>query len=62
MDLITFDVSAVPREKRQPGQWIELLGPNITVDTLAAEAGTIAYEILTNLGRRYHRVYTGGPK
>ncbi len=62
MDLITFDVSAVPEEKRQPGQWIELLGPNITVDSLAAQAGTIGYEILTNLGRRYHRVYTGGPK
>ena len=31
-----------------------------TIDTLAAAAGTIGYEILTSLGRRYHRVYTGG--
>ncbi len=23
-------------------------------------AGTIGYEILTSLGSRYHRVYTGG--
>ena len=62
MDLITFDVSAVPEAKRQPGQWIELLGPNITIDSLAAAAGTISYEIFTNLGQRYRRVYTGGSK
>ncbi len=60
MDLISFDVSTVPEAKRQPGQWVELLGPNITVETLATAAGTIGYEILTSLGRRYHRVYTGG--
>jgi alanine racemase len=29
------------------------------VDTLAAKAGTIAYEILTSLGRRYWRQYIG---
>ena len=27
------------------------------LDQLAEAAGTIAYEILTSLGRRYHRVY-----
>ena len=30
------------------------------VDALAEARGTIGYEILTSLGRRYHRVYTGG--
>ena len=60
MDLITFDVSAVRESARQPGQWIELIGPNITIDSLAATAGTISYEILTSLGQRYHRVYLGG--
>ena len=29
------------------------------VDDVAADAGTIGYEILTALGRRYHRVYRG---
>ncbi|HBC09278.1 MAG TPA: hypothetical protein DC046_17100, partial [Rhodospirillaceae bacterium] len=29
-------------------------------DDLAAQAGTIGYEILTSLGRRYHRVYADG--
>ena len=28
--------------------------------SVAAAAGTIGYEVLTSLGRRYHRVYRGG--
>jgi alanine racemase len=31
----------------------------MTVDDLAAGMGTIGYEVLTDLGRRYHRVYKG---
>jgi alanine racemase len=31
----------------------------MSVDDLAAGMGTIAYEVLTGLGRRYHRVYRG---
>lgn len=57
MDLATFDVSAVPPEKLYPGNEIELLGQRYGVDDAAADAGTIGYEILTALGRRYHRVY-----
>jgi alanine racemase len=34
-------------------------GGGDTVDELAARAGTIGYEILTSLGRRYHRHYVG---
>jgi len=60
MDLITFDVSGVPQDQAQPGQWIEMIGPHHTVDDMARDADTIGYEILTSLGRRYHRVYKGG--
>jgi len=60
MDLITFDVTAVPEAKRRPGQWVELIGPANSVDDVADKAGTIGYEILTSLGRRYHRAYRGG--
>lgn len=60
MDLVTFDVSGAPAELVRPGARIELLGPNMTPDALGALAGTIGYEILTALGRRYHRVYIGG--
>ena len=35
----------------------EVLGSAIGIDELAERAGTIGYEILTSLGRRYHRVY-----
>jgi alanine racemase len=33
------------------------VGEDIGVDDLAARAGTIGYEVLTSLGRRYRRVY-----
>ena len=39
---------------------IELIGPGNTPDEIAARAGTIGYEILTGLGTRYARVYSGG--
>ena len=34
-----------------------LIGDEISVDDVAAAAGTIGYEVLTSLGRRYHRIY-----
>ncbi len=57
MDLITFDATDVPDEAVYRGGWIELLGERVTVDDFAAFAGTISYEVLTSLGRRYHRIY-----
>jgi alanine racemase len=59
MDLAVFDVSAVDPSAARPGGFIELLGDEYGVDAAAADAGTIGYEILTALGRRYHRVYSG---
>ena len=60
MDLITLDVSTLPAALARPGTLIDLIGPEQTVDDAAAAAGTIGYEVVTNLGRRYHRVYLGG--
>lgn len=57
MDLLTIDISDVPEEQTQPGSWVDLIGPHNPVDTVAAEAGTIGYEIITSLGRRYVRRY-----
>jgi len=59
MDLTTFDVSDVPEHTAQPGMMLELINDRHTVDDLAREAGTIGYEILTNLGNRYQRQYKG---
>lgn len=61
MDLATFDVSAVSSAELHPGAMIELIGEHYSVDDAAADAGTIGYEILTSLGRRYHRVYRETP-
>ena len=55
MDLTVIDVTDAPSVR--PGAMVELLGAEITVDDVAARAGTIGYEILTNLGRRYARTY-----
>ena len=60
MDITIIDASDAPGEAVKPGAPARLLGPEITVDDLAERAGTIGYEILTSLGRRYHRVYRGG--
>ena len=60
MDLVTLDVSAVTPDRARPGTRVDLLSDRHTVDDLAAEAGTIGYEILTSLGRHHHRRYTGG--
>jgi alanine racemase len=57
MDLTTFDATDHPAIV--PGAWLELIGNRATPDDLAACAGTNGYEILTSLGRRYHRRYHG---
>lgn len=60
MDLTTFDVTAVPPEHVHAGAMLELIGPEHDCDQLALEAGTIGYEVLTALSRRYLRDYIGG--
>lgn len=59
MDLIALDVSNVPERIVHRGSWIELMGPHVPVDDLARAAGTIGYELLTGLSRRYARRYVG---
>jgi alanine racemase len=61
MDLATFDVSAVNPAARHSGSTIELINEAHGVDDVAADAGTIGYEILTALGSRYRRVYRNAP-
>jgi alanine racemase len=57
MDLITFDVTDLPEPAL--GDAVELIGPGNTPDDVAARAGTIGYEVLTSLGRRYRREVAG---
>src|SRR5262249_47939241 len=57
MDLIVIDVTNLPERAVKRRDLVTLLGDGIGVDDLAARAGTIGYEVLTSLGRRYRRVY-----
>ena len=60
MDLIAVDVTDLEKNAARRGHMVTLIGEGITVDELAHHFGTIGYEVLTSLGRRYARVYRGG--
>lgn len=59
--IITMDLIAVEIGDAQanPGDMVELLGPHVLLDDLAAAAGTVAHECLVRLGGRAERVYLG---
>jgi alanine racemase len=57
MDSIVLDVTALAPGSLKIGSAVEMIGPNQTLEKIAADAGTISYEILTNLGKRYRRTY-----
>lgn len=57
MDSMTVDLADLPADALREGDWVELIGRDQTVDAVGAQAGTIAYEILTGLGRRLCRIY-----
>ncbi len=57
MDMCGFDVTEVPENEINEGDWIELFGPNVPIDDVARATGTIGYELLTGLGDRYSRIY-----
>lgn len=57
MDLVIADVTDLPDGAVRRGDLATLVGDGISVDDLGQPAGTVGYEVLTRLGRRYHRVY-----
>lgn len=59
MDLTIVDITDLGPDMPLPGEMVEVLGPNISVDDQADIAGTIGYEILTALKGRYARTYVG---
>ena len=60
MDLTCVDVTDLADVPVQRGDAATFIGKDISVDEVAALAGTIGYEILTRLGPRSHLVYRGG--
>ena len=57
MDLFAADVTDLPEGTVRRGDLATLVGEGMSADDLAAAMGTIGYEVLTGLSRRYHRVY-----
>jgi len=60
MDMMQVDITDL-REMPRPGDMVEVLGPNISVDDQADVGNTIGYEILTSLKGRYARTYVESP-
>jgi len=59
MDLIAIDVTDLADGRARRGDFVTLIGGELSIDELAASLGTISYEVLTGLGHRYHRTYKG---
>jgi alanine racemase len=57
MDCVTLDATDAADDRLRPGAYVDLIGPRQSVDDLATTLGTIGYEVLTALGRRYDREY-----
>ena len=60
MDLTCIDITEVGTPPVQRGDVATFIGKDLSIDEVAASAGTIAYEVQTRLGRRNHLVYRGG--
>jgi alanine racemase len=59
MDSLVVDVTRLGEGKLSPGDFVQLLGDEVDIDELARLGGTISYELLTGLGARLERRYTG---
>ena len=57
MDMCMIDVTSVL--DAQVGDVVTVFGPDHSIELLADAVGTIAYEILTGIGQRVHRIYEG---
>ncbi|MBV8103261.1 MAG: alanine racemase [Hyphomicrobiales bacterium] len=57
MDLTIVDVTDLPEEAVGPGVRAEFFGGTADLDDFATRSGTIGYQVLTGLGRRYRRDY-----
>ncbi|NWG26035.1 MAG: alanine racemase [Pseudorhodoplanes sp.] len=57
MDLMALDITDLPEHSVRRGDFATLIGDGLPVDEVAEFAGTIGYEVLTSLGRRYARIY-----
>src|SRR6266571_5081084 len=57
MDLLALDITDLPDGAARRGDLATLIGGELSIDDVAAAAGTIGYEVLTRLGPRCHLIY-----
>ena len=57
IDLLPIDVTDVDRSVARSGATVTLIGDGIGIDDLAAASGSTGREIVSRLGRRFHRIY-----
>jgi alanine racemase len=60
MDLIALDITDLPDGSVRRGDFATVIGEGRDVDALGEMLGTIGYEVLTSLSRRFARIYRGG--
>ena len=56
---MAIDITDLMPHSVARGTRAEIMGDHIAIDEAAGWAGTISYELLTRLGSRYARLYTG---
>ena len=59
MDLAAVDVTDLPEGAVQVGSRLEVFGATVGIDEFARHCQTIPYEVLTGIGGRTRRRYTG---
>lgn len=57
MGLTSIDISSIPEQNCGLGQEVEIIGKNISLETIAKLADTINYEVLTSLRNISYRKY-----
>jgi len=57
IDLLPIDVTDVDCSVARFGATVTLIGDGVAIDDLAAASGSTGREILSRLGRRFHRIY-----
>ncbi|MDC3091714.1 alanine racemase [Rickettsiales bacterium] len=62
MDYMTVDISCINNTEINVGDWVELIGEEITIQKVAKLSETIEYEILNNLGYRLQKDYISSKK
>ena len=57
MDYTIIDISSLNNNELKVGDWVELIGNNISLEEVSIKAGTIPYEILNCVGNRVKKSY-----